>query len=451
MTENRYHMRLTLPAGLALHAIVQILHQSKEDDYYVYERPPCWYVALGQQASMSIDASGTQVRVVSATGTHCRPIMDAETPADIARRFLAEHAPHAARVFGEAGFHYALRTRGHPFTPGNWPLLTLTVPRDEIVFGSDNVTVFAHDNEHCLQLCDWVQSAISVVQQQARAAAASVYALDLSVPDHDYCQRVVQAQQDIDQERYSKVILSRVMPLPTPLDIPATLLNGRQANTPARTFLLRQGAREAVGFSPELVMAVEQGRVVTNPLAGTHRRRGDTSEESVDTALLNDAKEVIEHVITVKAALDELNRVCEPESVVINDLMSICERGSVRHLASRVSGQLAPDKDAWDAFDVLFPGITASGVPKTPALAAISRLETAPRELYSGAILLLEAQTRFEAALVLRSAFQDGERQWIQAGAGIIAQSTPARELMETREKLSSIAPHLVARKSTHE
>lgn len=103
-------------------------------------------------------------------------------------------------------------------------------------------------------------------------------------------------------------------------------------------------------------------------------------------------------------------------------------------LGSQVCGKLASGRDAWDAFDVLFPAITASGIPKIPALAAILRLEAAPRELYSGAILMLEGDRSFEAALVLRSAFQDAQRSWIQAGAGVIAQSNALRELTETCE-----------------
>ena len=92
---------------------------------------------------------------------------------------------------------------------------------------------------------------------------------------------------------------------------------------------------------------------------------------------------------------------------------------------------------------MLFPSYPAGALPKNGGLNAILHIEKTPRELYSGAILLLE-DTRFDAALVLRSVFQDSQRCWIQAGAGIIAQSTPERELTETREKLASIAPYLM-------
>ena len=152
----------------------------------------------------------------------------------------------------------------------------------------------------------------------------------------------------------------------------------------------------------------------------------------------------MEHVISVKEAIEELDRLCVPRSVTIDDFMSVRARGSVQHLGSRVAGILSPDKDMWDAFEVLFPSITASGIPKHIAIKAIQRLEDERRELYSGAVFMIEDLESFEATLVLRSVFQDATRQWIQAGAGVILQSNPQRELRKTCEKLASIAPFVV-------
>jgi salicylate synthetase len=123
--------------------------------------------------------------------------------------------------------------------------------------------------------------------------------------------------------------------------------------------------------------------------------------------------------------------------------MTIKERGSVQHLGSSVHGQLSSKADPWTAFNVL--SITASGIPKDVALAAIDRLETRPRELYSGAVLLIDPKEDFfEATLCLRIVLQDPTNSWLQAGAGIIAQSKPERELTETHEKMASVAPYIV-------
>src|SRR5882757_4519086 len=125
--------------------------------------------------------------------------------------------------------------------------------------------------------------------------------------------------------------------------------------------------------------------------------------------------------------------------------MTIKDRGSVQHFGSSVHGQLSSKADPWTAFNVLFPSITATGIPKDIALAAIDRLETRPRELYSGAVLLIDQKEDFfEATLCLRIVLQDSTNSWIQAGAGIIAQSNPERELTETHEKMASIAPYIV-------
>lgn len=145
------------------------------------------------------------------------------------------------------------------------------------------------------------------------------------------------------------------------------------------------------------------------------------------------------------AAIDELKKFCDKPSVIVEELMAVRDCGSVQHLGSCVSGKLAEGKDGFDAFNVLFPAITASGIPKALVLDATHRLEDRPRELYSGAVLI-DGMDTFEGTLVLRTVSQHGKKGWIQAGAGIIDQSTPERELTELTEtcgKLASIAPYL--------
>ena len=441
-----YHSRrhLILPLNQILPTIVEMLSQLKGEDYYVYERHTCWYLALGQRASLTVDAAGEQATTVTAHGIDTARVKG--SPAEHARRFLAAHGGDNQRIYGEAGFHYALCVQEECYKPGRWPVLSLTVPREELIFCDNGVTILAADAQRCRQLSDWVLSAVAIAKQRG-VDTRLAHVNDLPCEQGDYCQRVRQAIDEIHHAHYSKVILARMVALKQPIDMAATLLRGRQANAPVRTFLLRQEEREAVGFCPELVMTVEQDRVSTDTLAGTcaqHQGSDGTVAHS-----LNDDKEIIEHVMSVKAAVDEMKGVCQPQSVVINDLMSVRQRGNVQHLGSRVSGKLGNGKDAWDAFDALFPAITATGVPKRAALSAIVRLESVPRELYSGAILWLEGNTHFEAALVLRSAFQDSHQRWLQAGAGVIAQSSPVRELTETQEKLDSIAPYLVLEKKT--
>lgn len=255
---------------------------------------------------------------------------------------------------------------------------------------------------------------------------------------------MARAVETIRSGALAKAVISRRVPVPVPVDLPATLVRGREANTPARTFLLQTEAMAAVGFSPETVVEVAaDGRVATTPLAGTRALVGDTADDAfLRGELLADPKEVFEHAVSVKAALGEMAGVCD--RVGVEEFMAVVPRGSVQHLASRVTGRLGPGRDCWNAFAVLFPAITASGVPKDAARALIRDLEGVPRGLYAGAVLTCDIRGELDAALVLRSVFQQEERTWLQAGAGLVADSRPDREFEETCEKLRSIAPYLV-------
>jgi salicylate synthetase len=251
--------------------------------------------------------------------------------------------------------------------------------------------------------------------------------------------------EEIAAGLYQKVIVSRRLPISFPVDITSTYVRGREANTPARSFLLRLGGFAATGFSPEVLAGVDgTGTVMTQPLAGTRAfGRGAEVDAATRHELETDPKEIFEHAVSVRTSQDELYGVCEPDTVQVTGFMAVKERGSVQHLGSSVSGLLAPGRTGWDVLDALFPGVTASGIPKAEAVAAIGRLEE-PRGLYAGAVLTISHDGSMDAALVLRALYSDEHGAWLRAGAGIVTGSTPEREYEETCEKLSSIAPYVV-------
>jgi anthranilate synthase component 1/salicylate synthetase len=264
--------------------------------------------------------------------------------------------------------------------------------------------------------------------------------------DGTYPDLVARAIEEIRTTGLQKVILSRAVPVPFPVDFAATYLIGRAHNTPARSYLLDLGGRRITGFSPETVVEVgADGEVVTQPLAGTRARGlGDAEDERLRAELLADPKEISEHVLSVKLAEEEMATVCRPGSVSVRDLLSVRRRGSVQHLGSSVHGTLAAPATAWDALRAVFPAVTASGIPKATAYDCIARLEKEARGVYGGAVLRASHSGALDAALVLRSVFEQDGRTWLRAGAGVLAGSTPARELEETREKLRSVAPYVV-------
>lgn len=212
---------------------------------------------------------------------------------------------------------------------------------------------------------------------------------------------------------------------------------------------MRLAGWQASGFSPEIVVTVDRsGQVVTEPLAGTRRLDGVADADiSRFNELFSDIKETHEHAISVRLSLEEMRAVCDPRSVHVHGLMERKLRGSVQHLASTVRGRLREDQNPWHAFAALFPAVTASGIPKREAFEEICRLEPDRRGIYAGAILRVDHDGAFEAALVLRSLLGTGKRSWLQAGAGIVRGSEPERELTETSEKLASVAPWVVRRR----
>ncbi|KAE8412671.1 ADC synthase [Aspergillus pseudocaelatus] len=381
----------------ALQRVATALSKLKSDDYYAYERTGIWYLGIGNRSSVTIDSEGRDA-TFSANGKDEVRYIDGGV-SDVVREYISANKDCGTRIYGYVRFSYALLLRDIPHTAGKWPMLSLMVPRTEIME----------------ELC-------ALVNDDTCINPSPGLALDTNTREAEYVEQVEAALADIRAAKYTKVIPCRAVSLPCRVDMPATLLCGRQHNNPARSYCLRHGSNQATGFSPELVMSLRGGKLTTEPLAGT-RSQEEASDESkrLKEALLSDLKEIVEHVLSV-----------------VDDLMSGRPRGSVQHLGSSVSGTLSPDKDAWDAVNILFPSITASGIPKRAALEGIGRLGKHPRELYSGAILLIEDPEPWDGR----------EMPWIQAGAGIVAQSSPVRKLAEAYEKLASIAPYVVAERN---
>ncbi|WP_243722496.1 salicylate synthase [Actinomadura sp. 7K507] len=398
------------------------------DDYVVYEGSGRWTFAGGTLAEVVLDAD--------AVHTHWPdrpPISRTWTgrPADALRDTFAEAPFPTWNAYGWIAFEFAA-----PRPSGR--LAHLIVPRTEVRVEDGRATVTGIDTAETEHVAKLLTSA-----DTPPVAAASP--VDVRVDGDPYRAQVAQAIAEINAGHYQKVIVSRRLDISYPVDIVSTYVRGRRANTPARSFLLDLGGFQATGFSPEVLASVDaSGRVMTQPLAGTRAFGLGTADDArTRRDLETDPKEIYEHAVSVRTSQDELYRVCAPGTVQVTDFMTVKERGSVQHLGSSVSGALAPGRTSWDALDALFPGVTASGIPKPEAIEAITRLEER-RGLYSGAVITVSHDGALDSALVLRALYNENDRAWLRAGAGIVSASTPDREYEETCEKLSSIAPHVV-------
>ncbi|XTZ17461.1 salicylate synthase [Micromonospora echinospora] len=435
-TPQRYlHASVTV-ARDPVAAGVDLVHRAR-GPLVVYERPGEVAVASGVLAEIVLDRRQVQVRI----GEHRHVEPTGDEPLQQVHRLLAGLDVAGWRAYGWIGFELSYLLHGMPEAVGPAPLLHLVVPRREARISNRTAHLRATDRAGLADL----SARLSAVPEQPPHHADG-RAVDESSGSVEYRAAVASAIREIRGGDLQKVILSRVVPVPGPVDLVATYRTGRRRNTPARSFLLRIGGVQAAGFSPETVIEVgADGTISTQPLAGTRALSGlDTVDEELRAELLGDPKEIFEHAISVHAAQEELRGVCRDGSVHIEEFLTVQRRGSVQHLASRVTGRLDAGRNCWHAAAALFPAITASGIPKRAACAAIHRYETTPRGLYSGAVVVADSDGGLDAALVLRTVFQQDGRTWLRAGAGIVAQSTPERELEETREKLRSVSPFLV-------
>ncbi|WP_405580341.1 anthranilate synthase component I [Streptomyces sp. NBC_01190] len=197
---------------------------------------------------------------------------------------------------------------------------------------------------------------------------------------------------------------------------------------------------DVVGSSPEALVKVEDGRALLHPIAGT-RPRGATPQ--ADTALaeelLADPKERAEHLMLVDLGRNDLGKVCEPGSVEVVDFMSVERYSHVMHIVSTVTGKVAKGRTAFDVLTACFPAGTLSGAPKPRALQIIEELEPVRRGLYGGCVGYLDFAGDSDTAIAIRTALLRDGTAYVQAGAGIVADSDPAAEDTECRNKAAAV------------
>jgi anthranilate synthase component 1 len=209
-------------------------------------------------------------------------------------------------------------------------------------------------------------------------------------------------------------------------------------------FELPDGLR-LIGSSPEVLVRLDGGVVESRPLAGT-RPRGETLQEdrALEAELLADPKERAEHVMLVDLARNDLGRVCRYGTVTTPVLMEVERYSHVMHIVSDVRGELDPAKDAFDVLRACFPAGTVSGAPKVRAMEIIEELEPERRGPYAGAVGYFDFAGNMDTCIAIRTIVMQGDVAYLQAGAGLVADSDPAREYEETGNKLRALSQALL-------
>ena len=233
-----------------------------------------------------------------------------------------------------------------------------------------------------------------------------------------------------------QIVLSQRLSVPfraRPIDVYRAL---RSLNPSPYMYFLDLGDLHVVGSSPEILVRLKAGEVVVRPIAGTLPRGADAAADEANAQrLLQDPKECAEHLMLIDLGRNDVGRVAQPGSVRLTDQMVVERYSHVMHIVSQVVGQLRPELGIVDVLRDTFPAGTLSGAPKIRAVEIIQNLEPVKRNLYGGAVGYINWQGEADLAIAIRTALIKDGRLHVQAGAGIVADSDPAKEWEETMNK----------------
>jgi len=260
--------------------------------------------------------------------------------------------------------------------------------------------------------------------------------VESNITKEKFIDNIHQAKEYIRAGDIFQVVLSQRFSIETTVDPLHVYRVLRVMNPSPYMYYLKMGEQVIVGTSPEALVKVNNGKVETRPIAGT-RPRGATVEEDkrLEQELLADEKEKAEHLMLVDLGRNDIGRVSEFGSVRCDTFMEVERYSHVMHIVSNVSGKLREDKDFFDAFISCLPAGTVSGAPKLRAMEIIAELENEARGAYAGAIGYLGFGGSMDTCITIRTIIFQNNRAYVQSGAGIVWDSNPESEYMETVNK----------------
>ncbi len=418
------------------------------------------YSFLGGAPRALIRAYGRDVEITHADGrveklTDVEPLSAVKT---YMQRFQPVPDPLLPRFFGGAvgyiGYDAVAQFEKVPLCERDglgWPDMIFGITDTIIIFDHVRHTMkvvanayieddgaeaaYARAQERIEAMCAHLATAVPMLVLDARDEPGTVpYASNTR--QEDFMAAVERAKEYIRAGDVIQTVLSQRFEADTtaePLDVYRAL---RSVNPSPYMFCLEFGDRSVVGSSPEIHVRCEDDQVRVRPIAGTRPRAADPVEdEALERELLADPKERAEHIMLVDLGRNDLGRVCAYGTVRVPELMVIERYSHVMHIVSDVVGELAPGQDAYDVLRATFPAGTVSGAPKVRAMELIAELEAARRGAYAGAVAYIGFSGNLDSCITIRTVLMEPGKSYVQAGAGIVADSDPLKEYEETQNK----------------
>jgi anthranilate synthase component 1 len=329
----------------------------------------------------------------------------------------------------------------------------LGIPDAKLLF-FDNVVVFDHVRQRLFVVANVFEGgSVDEANRRlddavARLRAASMEPLEFPLDVQpavftsthsraSFEQMIRDAKEDIVAGEIFQIVLSQRWATDFPTRDALTLYRTlRSINPSPYMFLLRTAECTLVGASPEMLVRVTNGTIETRPIAGTRPRGASHAEDlELEAALVGDPKENAEHLMLVDLGRNDVGRVSASGSVAVSDFGHVERYSHVMHLVTDVEGTLRDDRTAVDAFLSCFPAGTVSGAPKIRAMELIDRFENSRRGPYAGAVGYFSFNGNLDSCITIRTITLTNDRAYVQAGAGIVFDSDPATEYVETENK----------------
>jgi anthranilate synthase component I len=422
------------------------------------------YSFVGGNPFLVLKTKGRQLEIRTAAGTTHRELAPGEDPLTVLKELLASYQfvpdpdlpPFCGGAVGYIGYDTVRFFERLP----DGPVDDRNLPDSYFVF-TDTLLIFDRVQHRIKVLCNArvdgdperayreAMARIEAVIGGLRRPFSSAPALTrepkpipvvATVDEAGYCAAVERAKEYIAAGDIIQVVLSQRLAAEIhcrPFDLYRAL---RSLNPSPYMYYLQFEECQIVGSSPEILVTERRGDVVTRPIAGTIRRGKTPAEDrEMEAKLLADPKERAEHVMLVDLHRNDIGRVCEYGSVEVDELLVTEKYSHVIHIVSNVIGRLRKDRDAFDLLRASFPAGTLSGAPKIRAMEIIDELEPVRRGPYGGAIGYFSFSGDMDTAITIRTFVVRGRTAYMQAGAGIVADSVPASEFLECMNKLGAL------------
>ncbi|NOZ05968.1 MAG: anthranilate synthase component I [Chloroflexi bacterium] len=422
------------------------------------------YSFIGVDPAQSILADGNKVYLVRQQGESVELPLENGDPLSAVRQYLAPYRPVSLpdlpRFFGGAvgylGYDLVRHFERLPDTASDdtgLPLFHLLL--------ADTLVIFDHVKQRMMVVANaYLEGDVERVYEQAvgriqqivnrlrepahpakAAAGPSRDELQSNVSQERFEEMVRQAKEHITAGDVFQVVLSQRLERKTAAEPFSIYRSLRRMNPSPYMFFIQTGSEQLIGSSPEMLVRLEGEAAELRPIAGT-RPRGATADEdrALEADLLHDPKERAEHVMLVDLGRNDLGRVCAYGTVHTPAVMTVERYSHVMHIVSSVKGQLRGEHDCFDLLRATFPAGTVSGAPKVRAMEIIEALEGVRRGPYAGAVGYFGYGGNMDTCITIRTIVMRDSTAYIQVGAGIVADSDPAREYEETLNKARAMA-----------